>query len=55
VQTLVAFPLHPVMAPAYSAPRSAMGKQIVLGSRRIPLKPPAAPKQRQRTQPASEN
>jgi len=45
---------HPVTAPAYSARRSAIAKQIGLGHRRASLVPPAAPKRRRR-RPASEN
>ena len=46
---------HPVTAPAYSARRSAMAKQIGLGRRRAPVEPPTAPRRRPRPRRAREN
>ena len=37
---------HPVTAPAYSARRSALAKQIGLGRRRAPVGPPTTPRRR---------
>jgi predicted transcriptional regulator len=46
---------HPVTAPAYSARRSAIAKQIGLGRRRAPVEPPTAPRRRPRPRRAREN
>ena len=37
---------HPVTAPAYSARRAALAKQIGLGRRRAPVGPPTTPRRR---------
>jgi predicted transcriptional regulator len=46
---------HPVTAPAYSARRSAIAKQIGLGRPRAPVEPPAEPRRRRRPRPVPEN
>ena len=46
---------HPLTAPAYSARRSAMAKQIGLGRRRASVEPPPEPRRRRRPRPAPEN
>ena len=46
---------HPVTAPAYSARRAALAKQIGLGRRRAPVAPPTTPRRRQRPRRARVN
>ena len=46
---------HPVTAPAYSARRSALAKQIGLGRPRAPVEPPPTPRRRRRPRRAPEN
>ena len=48
-------PDYPVTAPAYSARRPAMAKQIGLGRRRASVEPPPEPRRRRRPRPAPEN
>jgi predicted transcriptional regulator len=46
---------HLLTAPAYSARRSAIAKQIRLGRRRAPVEPPPPPRRRRRRRSAPEN